>query len=79
MTRNDLHTRGKLLDQLPNVLDEAFDVSSAVEVDEGKPSSKKDISHVDDLRLSEEQDDIAIGMTMRVVDRLDLLPVEVNR
>ena len=55
------------------------DAAAIVGIDEWKCSVEEVVPHVDDIRLRKPDDGIAVRMTMRHVDRANVLTVDVHR
>src|SRR5262245_3528329 len=78
MAGNDLHVGGQRRHGFLDVLHHAEHATAAGDVHEGQAVGDEIVAHVDHVRLREVDDAVAVGVPLRVVQRPDVLAVDVN-
>ncbi|MCK7518212.1 MAG: hypothetical protein MZV64_11065 [Ignavibacteriales bacterium] len=78
MPRDDLRALGQAGQDLVQVMDPALDVAAVGHIHEGEYPVEEHIAHVDDLGPVEEDDGVAVGVGLRVMDQPDGLTARVD-
>src|SRR6185503_19023288 len=79
MTRDQLCPRGYLRNDLADILRQPHDAPAVIDVDKRKTPGEEIIAKMDHVRGGEEDDGVAISMTVRVVNGANVLTVEMHR
>jgi class I fructose-bisphosphate aldolase len=79
VTGDKLCRRRDLAYQLAYVRDHSLHAATAVDIHERKSADEKVITEMDDVRVLEEHDRVAVGVTVREVHETDVLAIEVDR
>ncbi len=69
MARNQFRVRRNFADQLADVFDQTLDTPATLQIHKRKPTRKEIIPEMNYIRRAEEDHTVAIGVTMREVNR----------
>src|SRR5580692_9679039 len=79
MTGNDFDIRRELRNDLCHAVNHAVDAAAAFDIDEGKAVSDEVVAHVNDIRVREENDRVAVSMSSGEIEGANVFAVQVHR